>query len=240
MQQPRAFAEGIEVKRLMSTQDRENSETRFWLFGLVAVTLIASLLAPALYVPELIGYPYFGKYADIVLLGWTALVYAVKSPAVFYLWVPNVALALGMILLLADRCREAMLCGIFGFGLAVANWLLVVNLFGNAGEFCKPLAGYYLWMASMAELAAASWFCARNRPKRRTRGVPAFLVGAMLGLVAGTCAIVTLVTPYAMLAGATTREWYVATKMAAALGAIVGSVMGGIVNVTISRKRTSV
>jgi hypothetical protein len=218
----------------MSTQDRGNLRTALLLFGIVVATLIASLLAPAVYVPESRGY--FGNN-EMVLPGWTALMYAVIFPAVFYLWMPNVALTLGMILLLARRWRGAMVYGTIAFGLAFANWLIVVNFFGDPDTgFCKPLVGYYLWMVSMAELAVGSWYCGRNCTKKRARGVRAFLIGAMLGLVAGICAIVSLATAYARVAGATTDEWYVATLVAGALGALAGFVIGGIVNVTISKK----
>src|SRR5262249_52126439 len=114
----------------------------------------------------------FGN-SEMVLPGWTALMYAVIFPAVFYLWMPNVALAFGIILLLARRWRGAMLCGTIAFGLAFANWLILVNFFGDTETgFCKPLVGYYVWMASMAGLAVGSWYCARKRPKRRAGDVP--------------------------------------------------------------------
>jgi len=227
-----------------SSQDPGALRPALWIFILVAATLTASLLLPAVYVPESHGF--YGNQ-ETVLAGWAALMGAVIFPAVFYLWAPNVPLAVGMFLLLARRWRGAMLCGAIALGLAAANWLIVVNFFSGDEENFKPLPGYYLWMASMAELAVGSWYYARNLPKGPVGRVRAFLIGALLGMAAGMCGMLIVVIGYIQLVGVSTarREWFDATglnsslegPLSAGLGAIAGLVIGGISGVVVAPTR---
>jgi hypothetical protein len=229
----------------MSKQNPGNLRTTLVLFGIVVATLIASLLAPAVYVPE--SHDYF-KNDEMILSGWAALTYAVVYPAVFYLWMPNMALTIGMMLLLARRYRGAMAGGMAALGLAVANCLIVVTFFGdNFTGYCKPLVGYYLWMASMAALAVGSWYCARNHPSTSPVGrIRGFLIGAMLGMVGGIGVMLSLALAYVKMIDqdaargdwyiATKSAWYLASTLSAVLGAIVGFVIGGIAGELISKR----